>query len=1144
MWSPNLYKVSEMDAITLTLLGYPISIFANSTYDQLKKIAQKIDVNPLKDLFIKSFFTSLEYHDKYYDEYSKKVIDELRKAVKKDEDKLLSIFSKSSDNFDNLLSLIRNRSFQEKIAEEITDEYSLDSAKDRELIKSIVTDCLSYYLSAFFNQMNEKEGIQAILIECLKLNTITDLLKQIDSQIVTKKDFGELRRIVLLNYFNENKELWKTIEDYDQYLRNKFKYVELRGFSPKISGKEVQMELLDIFVPLEIKVDKIIVPNIEQQIPLLQHFNETNIREVKEDRKKDPLTSILEYRHLVILGDPGAGKSTLIKFLALEVIRLRKSKNLFANTIPLYLKISSYADYFKKNKKTLYEYITEHYDKQYKHIFREGFEFSNLLLLMDGLDEITDTPLRIKVTEQVMDLIARYPYNQYVVTSRIVGYQESKLGGDFNHFKLIPFGLAEIKLFSKHWYDCIAQHTDNDYKHAEEQANSLYHSISRNPSVIRLATNPLLMTIIAMIHYKGKKLPNKRVELYEISTETFLEYWVQLRMDDESRLKDKNELIEILAPLAFEIHKNKSNGLIEEKEFEQSFLLNFKNIHTNTPDETAKRECTEFINFLQQEAGFFYLKGIDDENHSFYGFIHQTFEEYLAAIELVTKWNEGDLDLKNYIFNARWVEVIRLAASLGSSYKGRSGRKLSTQFVKDIIAVEDTFPEGYRPLQLVCLILSDDVNITDEFLNEILDKIFEIVANKDFEELTESFSKLFKELLYSDYRDAFFERCKKEVITSESTLFINLIRILVFNSWDREINKLLLSFIEKNEERIFKVIYQINWENFPIQNTKVYKENFKNYLYYMKSQNDKEGLIIAIKNFIQMETKGDSFNIGMEKWIYVIDQFLNTELFDIFLNYCFDKLLYRYLPWKNCSFSEINIVLSKYSENVLAKNLIKSLNDIKYVTPNYSRSTIQMFRIENYTATVISYDDKKIDIIFWSQSYDELFSYSTSVKDIIIFLKELKSRFSESDIEIIENEIYGILPPNKDADIENITRYIKAVETGNIKFRLDQLPLFNVNLNYSILSKIIIQHGRYYIETGILGSYITEESFDFRTALKYLDNEDTYPPAKLLAYYIMKKPIDQELLDKSIVYFRECSPEERKGAFSILYIILNPFKLA
>lgn len=83
-----------------------------------------------------------------------------------------------------------------------------------------------------------------------------------------------------------------------------------------------------------------------------------------------------------------------------------------------------------------------------------------------------------------------------------------------------------------------------------------------------------------MIHYKGKQLPSKRIELYEVSTETFLEHWVKLRVYDETKLKDRNEIIEILAPIAFEIHENKSEGLIEEKE--GAFTILYKTLNPFT----------------------------------------------------------------------------------------------------------------------------------------------------------------------------------------------------------------------------------------------------------------------------------------------------------------------------------------------------------------------------------------------------------------------------------------------------------------------------------------------------------------------------------------------------------------------------------
>ena len=100
-----------MEALALTLLGYPLSILASLTYDQLKEVSKRIDINPLRKLFLDAFYKSLKEHDKHYDDYSKNVVKELRNAIKKDEEKLLRIFSKNSEDFNNFLDLIKSREF-------------------------------------------------------------------------------------------------------------------------------------------------------------------------------------------------------------------------------------------------------------------------------------------------------------------------------------------------------------------------------------------------------------------------------------------------------------------------------------------------------------------------------------------------------------------------------------------------------------------------------------------------------------------------------------------------------------------------------------------------------------------------------------------------------------------------------------------------------------------------------------------------------------------------------------------------------------------------------------------------------------------------------------------------------------------------
>jgi energy-coupling factor transporter ATP-binding protein EcfA2 len=1087
----------------------------------LRKIRYYSYTRPLIErLYIKCFYKAIDEHNKHYDDFSAKILKKISKEIKKDELKLLRSITQDGNIF---LSSFNRKEFHILVSEEIVNTYSIDVGNYPKLIPGIVADCFSYYVSSFYNLMNEKEGIQAILMECLKLNNILDLLNKIDQQIVTKNEFDNLRKIVYTYFVDNNLDYKKSIKDYDSYLKNKFKYLELRGFSPKISGKEVQMELEDIFVPLAINKQQKIVPNI-----LEESINDT------ENTFKS--IEILNHSALVILGDPGSGKSTLQKYLATQIVGLRKSDHVLKNIIPIFFRLADYSDFYKQNKKSIYEFITNHFDNQYQHIYRESFEYSNMLILMDGLDEIAETPLRLKVTEQVMDLIARYPNNRYIVTSRVVGYQESKLGGAFAHYKLLPFRKEEIQIFSDQWYKSIANHTDRNFKHSKQQSENLYNSIFRNPSVLKLATNPLLMTIISMIHYQGKKLPSKRVELYEISTETFLEHWVQLRITDEKQLKDKAEIIEILAPIAFEIHKTKSNALIEESEFRKEFLKYFQGIHTNTSLSEAKQTCNEFIQFLRQQTGFFYEKGVDDDGNRFYGFMHLTFEEYLAAIEFVSKWSENEIELKDYIFQPRWTEIIRLAASqIRLSFKGKAGRTQTSNFIKDLLNVNDDFKDSYRQLQLASLIISDDVSINDNLQNEIFNDLIDVLSNTEHVSLIKAISKLFSELLLSDKQAYFIEGIRSKFTVGDNLLLKNLSTVLIENSEFPSV----LTLIKENSNNpiLLKEVIKVR-SHHQIRNEEFYREILKKEIFNTEIQiNCEDDYWILRTNILTLigvqEFSSELKNLKTEKISNLLENIKDKNSYNLALKVLIDFVLTSIS--RNEGVISMLEALNKQIDHPYLINVINSFKEIDITSiQKFSYSKSSVVRLSKEIGILLE-KDSRLGYFSWNKDFSSMVYNQIENSEIEDYFKTIKNTYSKDDYEQLKFSIYFINGPKENRD--NLANFIHSYKSDNLRFfdffNWEDFPFFEISNEPDVISEIIIKNSRNYL----LSRHVVE--FKNKIDYKAFCTLDIPPPVKLLASIKTSQPYNSKLINDSIDYYNSCNQDLKKGVFEILFNVLN-----
>ena len=111
----------------------------------------------------------------------------------------------------------------------------------------------------------------------------------------------------------------KGLFEYDSYICNRYKFIDIRGFSPKINNRQVKIGLENIYVPLK----------LSNYIGQLKGTSNTkkeliNVRDIIE-----------KHTSSIILGDPGSGKSTILKYIAYYICSKRNSE-IFFNLVPIY----------------------------------------------------------------------------------------------------------------------------------------------------------------------------------------------------------------------------------------------------------------------------------------------------------------------------------------------------------------------------------------------------------------------------------------------------------------------------------------------------------------------------------------------------------------------------------------------------------------------------------------------------------------------------------------------------------------------------------------------------------------------------------------------------------------------------------------
>lgn len=344
------------------------------------------------------------------------------------------------------------------------------------------------------------------------------------------------------------------------------------------------------------------------------------------------------YSGMVILGDPGCGKTTLLKFLTLCLVNRKPQEQTGVppRRFPILLPLRYVEDFGSSLEAALREY----YANAMTHLNLPSDFFQRVLkdhrrpclLMLDGLDEVTTVERREKASEWIESQRKAYRYLLIVVTSRFAGYRgSSRLPGNYLELHIRDFHDDDVFEFVRLWYHQVETAQRGDelqwQELARNQSENLIQQLNSSSSLLTLARNPLMLQIICLVHRSHGQLPRRRTELYEECVKVLLQKWDEAK-GLEVFLNDA-EARHVFRPLALWLHEEENRTHADAEQVKAVIAPHLARVKRKSP-EWANEHLDRVLTSVRDRSGLFVGYGVER-----YGFQHLSFQEFLAAEEII-----------------------------------------------------------------------------------------------------------------------------------------------------------------------------------------------------------------------------------------------------------------------------------------------------------------------------------------------------------------------------------------------------------------------------------------------------------------------------------------------------------------------------
>lgn len=396
----------------------------------------------------------------------------------------------------------------------------------------------------------------------------------------------------------------------------------------------------------------------------VENFERFGLSDTREKRVPG-LQAVEQYSKLMILGKPGAGKTTFLKHLAIQCMEGCFKPKL----VPFLVTLKDFAE--APAQPTLLEHLDQLLDSY-------GVELNTkvkvkalttthskpplaielfvkqgrALILLDGLDEVRQSDSS-RVLQQIQSFANQFHKNQFIITCRIAA--RNYTFEQFTEVEVADFDSEQIKAFATKWFQA---------KQDLVKAETFMDRLKQDKGIRELATRPILLTLLCLVFEELGTFPANRSELYKEGLDVLLKKWDVKRNIERDQaykklsLKRKEDLLSQIAIDTF----YPGNYFFKQKEVEREINDYIRNLPgANIEEEALQLDSEAVLKSIEAQHGL-----LVERARGIYSFSHLTFHEYFTARKLVasSKSNIFSTQLFPHLYEKRWREVFLLTVSM------------------------------------------------------------------------------------------------------------------------------------------------------------------------------------------------------------------------------------------------------------------------------------------------------------------------------------------------------------------------------------------------------------------------------------------------------------------------------------------------